>query len=299
MAVPFAVLVFVVVRRLSANPVWAALIAAVVTMIAFVSAVNAAIFIDGQADGAAKMMRNILAGLAGGFIGAGVMALGIALLPAGPRDAVAWLRMLLTGTLAGALLALDNALDLDLTSVLYPVWQAAVAVGWRWRCGGRSLPNADTFSEPAMREHGPDRRGPVACASASRALRHLIEKAGDAPDPSVLQHGEIRALDRAVDAVGAEPPGEADMIAKAVGLADQLEFEIRKSLLHAGDQRVDAVMAVARHQRVDISGVAGPVRRQHLAAAARRALVPQIDIADGNGLWSVMLLSFDGAGWIG
>ena len=102
--------------------------AAVVTMIAFVCAVNAAIFIDGQANGADKMMRNILAGLAGGFIGSAVMALGIALLPAGPRDAVPWLRMLLTGTLAGALLALDNALGLDLTSFLYPVWQAGVAV---------------------------------------------------------------------------------------------------------------------------------------------------------------------------
>jgi len=56
------------------------------------------------------------------------MALGIALLPAGPRDAAAWLPMLATGTVAGALLALDNALDLDLTSVLYPVWQAGVAV---------------------------------------------------------------------------------------------------------------------------------------------------------------------------
>jgi hypothetical protein len=33
------------------------------------------------------------------------------------------------GTIAGALLALDNALDLDLTSFLYPVWQACVAVG--------------------------------------------------------------------------------------------------------------------------------------------------------------------------
>jgi hypothetical protein len=39
-----------------------------------------------------------------------------------------WMRMLLTGTLAGALIAVDSALDLDLTSVLYPVWQAAVAV---------------------------------------------------------------------------------------------------------------------------------------------------------------------------
>ena len=127
-AVPFAVLVFFTVRRCSANPLWAALIAAVVTMVAFVCAVNAAIFIDGQARGASKVMSNILAGLAGGFVGAGVMALGVALLPAGPRNAVLWMRMLLTGTLAGALMAVDSALDLDLTSVLYPVWQAAVAV---------------------------------------------------------------------------------------------------------------------------------------------------------------------------
>ena len=97
-------------------------------MVAFVCAVNAAIWIDGQTSGADKIMRNILTGLAGGFVGAGVMALGIALLPAGPRDAATWLRMLLTGTLAGALMAADSALDLDLTSVLYPVWQAAVAV---------------------------------------------------------------------------------------------------------------------------------------------------------------------------
>ena len=127
-AIPFAVLVFIVVRRDSANPWWAALIAAIVTMFAFVCAVNAAIFIDGQANGADKIMRNILAGLAGGFTGSAVMALGIGLLPAGPRDVVAWLQMLVTGTLAGALMALDNALGLDQTSVLYPVWQAGVAV---------------------------------------------------------------------------------------------------------------------------------------------------------------------------
>jgi hypothetical protein len=127
-AVPFAVLVFILVRRFSANPWWAALLAAVVTMIAFVCAVNAAIFIDGQVAGAARVLRNILAGLTGGFIGAAVMALGIGLLPSGPRDAQAWLPMLITGTVAGALVAVDSALDLDMTSVLYPVWQAGVAV---------------------------------------------------------------------------------------------------------------------------------------------------------------------------
>ena len=128
-AIPFAALVFVLVRRFSANPWWAALTAAVVTMIAFVGAVNAAIFIDAQADGLAKTSRNVLAGLTGGFVGAGIMALGLALLPAGPRDVMAWLPMLISGTVTGALLALDSALGLDLTSVLYPVWQACVAVG--------------------------------------------------------------------------------------------------------------------------------------------------------------------------
>ena len=128
-ALPFAALVAILVRRSAAAPWWAALTAAVVTMIAFVAAVNAAIWVDGLANGADKTMRNVLSGLAGGFTGATVMALGIALLPAGPRDVVAWLPMLIMGTVTGALLALDNALDLDLTSVLYPVWQACVAVG--------------------------------------------------------------------------------------------------------------------------------------------------------------------------
>ena len=127
-AVPFAVLVFFVVRRCSANPLWAALIAAIVTMIAFVCAVNAAIFIEAQTKGAATAMRYLLAGLTGGLVGTAVMALGIGFLPAGPRGAAAWWPMLITGTLAGTLLALDNALGLDQISLLYPVWQAAVAV---------------------------------------------------------------------------------------------------------------------------------------------------------------------------
>jgi hypothetical protein len=128
-ALPFAILVVILVRRLGANPWWAALAAAVFTTAAFVCAVNAAIWTDGQLGDVAKVVRNVCAGLAGGFVGAGVMAVGIGLLPAAPRDPAAWLAMLLIGTVAGALLALDNALDLDLASVLYPVWQAGVAVG--------------------------------------------------------------------------------------------------------------------------------------------------------------------------
>jgi hypothetical protein len=127
-AVPFAVLVFFLVRRFSANPWWAAGLAAIITMVAFVCAVHAAIFIDGQAAGAAPIMRYLLAGLTGGLVGTAVMASGIDFLPAGPRNAAAWWPLLITGTLAGSLLALDNALGLDQASFLYPVWQAAVAV---------------------------------------------------------------------------------------------------------------------------------------------------------------------------
>jgi hypothetical protein len=126
-AIPFATLVLILVRRSGANPWWAALLAAIVVMIAFVCAVNAAIWIDGQVGDVAKGLRNIFSGLAGGFTGAAVMAIGIGLLPASPREATAWLPMLAVGTVTGALLALDNALDLDLTSLLYPVWQAGVA----------------------------------------------------------------------------------------------------------------------------------------------------------------------------
>jgi hypothetical protein len=129
LGMPFAVLVAVLVRRLSSNPWWAAVAAAVITMAAFVCAVNAAIWIDGQVGDVGKAVRNICAGFAGGFVGSALMALGIGLLPSGPRDPAAWLPMLVIGTIAGALLALDNALDLDLASVLYPVWQAGVAAG--------------------------------------------------------------------------------------------------------------------------------------------------------------------------
>jgi hypothetical protein len=127
LGLPFAMLVAVLVRRLSAGPAWVVLASAIITMAAFVCAVNAAVWIDGQVGDVTKVARNICAGLAGGFVGAGVMALGIGLLPRGPRDAMAWLPMLAIGSVAGALLAVDSALELDLVSVLYPVWQAGVA----------------------------------------------------------------------------------------------------------------------------------------------------------------------------
>jgi hypothetical protein len=129
LALPFAILVSALVRSNTVNPLWAMLVAAVATMVAFVCAINATIWIDGQLPISDKLMRAMFAGLAGGFVGVAVMTLGISLLPAGPRKVTAWLPMLGVGTLAGALLAVDSALNLDPIWVLYPVWQAGVAVG--------------------------------------------------------------------------------------------------------------------------------------------------------------------------
>jgi hypothetical protein len=127
-ALPFAVLVFIVVRGFSRNASWAALIAAIVTMVAFVCAVDAAILVEGNTGDAPRAMRYLLAGLTGGLVGTAVMAFGIALLPAGPRQPAAWWPMLITGALLGTLLALDDALGLDKIALLYPLWQAGVAV---------------------------------------------------------------------------------------------------------------------------------------------------------------------------
>ncbi len=128
LAVPFAILVLALLRYFAMSPWWAAFTAAIITIIAFLCAVNVAIWVDSEMAGGDKTIRNVLDGLGGGFAGSAVMAAGIGLL-AGPRDAPAWLPMLVIGTLAGTLLALDSVLNLDLVSVLYPVWQAGVAVG--------------------------------------------------------------------------------------------------------------------------------------------------------------------------
>ncbi|WOH66832.1 hypothetical protein [Bradyrhizobium sp. BWA-3-5] len=127
-ALPFAVLVFILGRCFSRNAWWAALLAAIITMIAFVCAVDAAILVEGNTGDAPRAMRYLLGGLTGGLVGTAVMAFGIALLPAGPRQVAAWWPMLITGALLGTLLALDDALGLDKIAFLYPLWQAGVAV---------------------------------------------------------------------------------------------------------------------------------------------------------------------------
>ena len=85
------------------------------------------------------------------------------------------------------------------------------------------------------------------------------------------------------------------------GLADQLEAEIRKSLLHARDQRVDAVMAVGatsagRHisHRWSSSPRASRAGGSAIARSTDRYSGCAMVLTSRHGL-----LSFDGAGLIG
>jgi hypothetical protein len=48
------------------------------------------------------------------------------------------------------------------------------------------------------------------------------------------------------------------------------------------NQSVDGVMAFAAHEGIDIGRIRRPIGRQHLASAARRALVPELDVAADN-----------------
>jgi len=128
-AIPFAILMALIVRRHARRSWRPALMAAAVTVVAFVCSVRTTMWIDHEMNGDDTAARMILAGLGGGFVGAAVLALGFAAMRDSRRGVAAWLPMLGIGTLAGALLACDDAIDLVFGLTLYPVWQAGVAVG--------------------------------------------------------------------------------------------------------------------------------------------------------------------------
>ena len=127
MALPFALLVAWLVWR-TGRRWWTATLAALVTMLAFVAAVNVAILVDALTFDSGRNIRNALAGFAGGGTGSLLLVLGLLPLPGVPVARLAWIVTPLIGTLAGGLLAVDFAVGFEFFSFLYPVWQAAVGV---------------------------------------------------------------------------------------------------------------------------------------------------------------------------
>ena len=128
LALPFAVLVMGLVHATRSPRWWAVASAALVTAAAFVAAVTAAVFVVELPSELPKAARHMLGGVAGGLVGTAIMAIGLHLLPLGRAGLRAWLPMLAVGGVAGMLLAVDTLIKVPLVSVLYPVWQAGVAV---------------------------------------------------------------------------------------------------------------------------------------------------------------------------
>src|ERR1700761_7003654 len=123
-------------------------------------------------------------------------------------------------------------------------------------------------------------------AAGSTSAGDLVEEAGDLLQPLVAQLQEIGALDRRVGSVGAEAPGEADVVAEPVRGADLAEAEVGGGGLDALDHLVDAGVAVAGHDRVAEGRVVGPERGDQRAALGAVPLVPGLEVAlrDGGGI---------------
>jgi hypothetical protein len=124
---PFAALVVAIAYRASHGSWWRPFVLGLVTFVAFEIAITAAANVSFALSGRAESIRNILGGLAGGFVGSALMALAALTTRQGPRRIVAWLPMIGVATILGMLLAIDGYLHSDKLWLLFPVWQASVA----------------------------------------------------------------------------------------------------------------------------------------------------------------------------
>jgi hypothetical protein len=127
-AVPFGLLI-VVIARIAAEVSW---LRASALGLATLVAASVAITLSANTNAAlgdiAEPGRELIGGPVGGVVGSGLMALAALLLRIGPRNPVRWLPIVLVGTVLGALLALDIWLHSENVWVLFPVWQASVAL---------------------------------------------------------------------------------------------------------------------------------------------------------------------------
>src|SRR5205823_7410063 len=83
--VPFALLVVLIARRVSRSDWWRPAVLGAVTLVAFEIAITVAANTSMALTGRPEPIRNILGGLAGGFVGSGLMVLAALLLRLGAR----------------------------------------------------------------------------------------------------------------------------------------------------------------------------------------------------------------------
>ena len=127
-AVPYGLLI-AVIARIAAEAGWLRAGAlGLATLVAASVAITLSANTNAALDNIAEPGRELIGGPVGGVIGSGLMALAAVLLRIGPRNPARWLPMVLVGTVLGAVLALDVWLHSENVWVLFPVWQASVAL---------------------------------------------------------------------------------------------------------------------------------------------------------------------------
>src|SRR5579859_6101835 len=120
-------------------------------------------------------------------------------------------------------------------------------------------------------------------ASRSTTLaRNLVEETDDRAQPAAVQHGDVASLDRRVRARGAEAPGEADIVAVAVGLSLQGEGEAGEAIVDRSDHGADLIQALALLEWIDVGRVRRPGVGEEPLAPLRAGLVPDGDVALGD-----------------
>jgi hypothetical protein len=125
---PFALLI-AVIARIAADVSW---LRAAALGVATMAATSASITLSANTNAALGSIggpaRELIGGPVGGVIGSGLMALAAMLLRIGPRHPARWWAFVLVGTVLGALLAVDVWLDSENVWVIFPVWQASIAL---------------------------------------------------------------------------------------------------------------------------------------------------------------------------
>ena len=126
--VPFALLIIAMARAAGQVAWWRALALGAATLIAMSTAIILSANTNVALGDIAEPARDLVSGPIGGFVGSGLMALAAALLRIGSGNLVRWLPLVVVGTLLGLLLAVDIWLNSDNVWVIFPVWQASVAL---------------------------------------------------------------------------------------------------------------------------------------------------------------------------
>jgi len=126
--IPFAILIGAI-TRLAGRIDWRRSIAfGASTLVIMVLAITAAANTADLVSNLPEPDRELIGGPGGGLVGSGLMAVAALLLRIGPRNILRWLPLVVVGTALGSLLAIDIWRDSEKVWVLFPVWQAGVAL---------------------------------------------------------------------------------------------------------------------------------------------------------------------------